>query len=121
MAGEKDGGLLAMAASGEAGLFATFGGQGYPYIAEAQALFAEDAAGAFMKPIVAALEAAAGSEEVRAARNRVCGALFKPVHPAACAAAVQAAQTLPSGWLRRAVLGVRYRRRRRPRTPRVLR
>ncbi len=71
MAGEEDGGLLAMAASGEAGLFATFGGQGYPYIAEAQALFAEEAAGAFMKPIVAALEAAAGSEEVRAARNRV--------------------------------------------------
>ena len=58
-------GLMDQVAAGKAGLFATFGGQGYPYIAEAQELYAQDAAGAFMKPIVAALEAAAASDEVR--------------------------------------------------------
>ena len=58
-------GLMDQVAAGKAGLFATFGGQGYPYIAEAQELYAHDAAGAFMKPIVAALEAAAASDEVR--------------------------------------------------------
>ena len=56
-----------MAAAGKAGLFATFGGQGYPYIAEAQKLYASEAGGAFMKPIVAALEAAAASEDATSA------------------------------------------------------
>jgi hypothetical protein len=86
MAGEKaDGGLMRMAKDGEAGLFATFGGQGYPYISELQALFADEAVRGFMKPIVEALEAAAGSEEVRGAcEMHVCAgaAFFKPVHPA---------------------------------------
>lgn len=59
--------LVDMGAAGKAGLFATFGGQGYPYIAEAQRLYAQDAAGAFMKPIVAALEVAAASPEAAAA------------------------------------------------------
>ena len=61
------GGLMARAGKGQAGLFATFGGQGYAYMPEAQALWQEEAAGAFMKPIVAALEAAAASPEAMAA------------------------------------------------------
>ena len=60
-------GLLDLAGAGKAGLFATFGGQGYPYLAELRALYGQEAAGAFIKPIVAALEAAAASDEAVAA------------------------------------------------------
>eukprot|EP01046_Picozoa_sp_COSAG06_P037331 COSAG06_NODE_4204_length_4480_cov_3.149509_3_plen_287_part_00 len=71
-------GLMDQVAAGKAGLFATFGGQGYPYIAEAQELYAQDAAGAFMKPIVAALEAAAASDEVRLPSSTL---FLKPLLP----------------------------------------
>ena len=60
-------GLVELATEGKAGLFATFGGQGYRYIDEARRLYAHPAAGPFVKAAATALAAEASSEEVRAA------------------------------------------------------
>ena len=59
-----------LSAEAGVGLFATFGGQGYPYLSEAQALYATEVGKAFMEPIVQALEAVAGTEEVRESHGR---------------------------------------------------